>query len=257
MYHNQLLSMIPTDVRGGVLLEGPRGLYQYDDALCLAARVLNAESDIENHPDLIIMRKEGVFTVEDIGGLSNSLALMPARAKRRCVIMEGADKLLPAAQNKLLKNLEEADAFFILISYADLLGTIKSRLMLVRYSPLSESAFLQAGGTKLDYYVTGGCPQLLDREVLRIFEASGKAVLEGQIEMLLKELGLVKEKGKRSFYELYRNYVPMLFCYLGRCLTDAAKEFRRIEIAADAAVRSTRTMVYTSADFFVDIVSLI
>lgn len=259
MYHNQLLSMIPTDVRGGVLMEGPRGLYQYDDALCLAAKVLNAESerDVEKHPDLIIMRKSKPFTVEDVGELTDCLSLMPARAKRRCIIIEGADKLLPAAQNKLLKSLEEADAFFILISHAEILDTIKSRLMLVNYRPLSESAFLQAGGTKLDYFVTGGCPQLLDGEIAQIFEAAGRAAVEGNMKALLKELGLIKEKDKRSFYEMHRDYVTMLFCYLGRCLADATKEMGKIEMAADAAVRSTKTMLYTSADFFVDIVSLV
>lgn len=256
MFHNQFLEYVPADIRGGVLLEGPKGLFQYEDALLLAEKVLGG--DAAGHPDAVIIRAEGKpITVDTIAQLAEKLSLMPARANRRCIIIEGAERIMPAAQNKLLMSLEEAEAFFILIAYGDVLGTIRSRLMPVSYRPMSEAEFVNATGKDGSaYFVTGGCPQLLDKDLAYIFEKTGGALMDGDPKGVMSCLGLVKEKDKNSFYEVRREYVAALFCYLGKCLMESGKRFEKISQAADAALRSTRATVYTSADFFKDIVRL-
>ena len=256
MYHNWMLGLIPKDVRGGVLLEGPKGLFQLSDALLLADEVLGQTH--EHHPDFIFFSSEGKsITVEMVESLTRQLELYPARAKRRCIVIDSAERMVVQAQNKLLKALEESDAYFILVSYGNLLGTIQSRLMRVDYRPLSEEDFYNLTGERGSvFYATGGCPELLLDDVKQIFENAGKCLIEKDQKGLMESLKLVKEKDKGSFYEMHREMVSSLFCYFGRILLDNHCSYERIKKAADAALRSTRVSIYTSADFFKDVVSI-
>ena len=256
MYRNKVLEFIPKDVRGGVMLEGPKGLFQMQDALLLADEVLGDSH--ENHPDYLFLSPEGKsITVEMVEGILSQLELYPARAKRRCVVIEGADRMVVQAQNKLLKALEESEVYFILVSYGNMIGTVSSRLMEISYRPLSEDEFFHLTGEKgSSFYATGGCPELLKGDVKEIFEKAGNYLLERNKKELLSILGLVKEKDKKCFYEVHRDLVPSLFCYFGRILADNNGSYENIKKAADAALRSSRTSVYTSADFFKDVVSV-
>jgi DNA polymerase-3 subunit delta' len=69
-------------------------------------------------------------------------ARSPFEARRKVFVIEEAHRMNPAAQNALLKTLEEphADTVFVLISdqEEDLLETIRSRCLIVRLDPVSE-----------------------------------------------------------------------------------------------------------------------
>jgi DNA polymerase-3 subunit delta' len=112
---------------------------------CKACRKLTAG----NHPDIFSVEPElserGVvqnIKIERIRELQSSLKFSPLEAARKIAIIDGADRLMEAASNSLLKVLEEppADTHFILITpYPHrLLATIRSRSQMIAFSPLPE-----------------------------------------------------------------------------------------------------------------------
>ena len=68
-------------------------------------------------------------------------AYRPFEGRRRVVIVERADALLPEAQNALLKTLEEpppASVFVLITARPDvLLPTVRSRCQRLRFAPLN------------------------------------------------------------------------------------------------------------------------
>ena len=253
-FHNQTVSRIRPSQRGAVLFTGPRGLYQMEDAITLAEKALGETA--LGHPDLLVYQygkdQMGIEVVEEI---SASLLLVPARAERRVVIIEGAERLSIAAQNKFLKVLEEGDAFFILISYGEMIGTVKSRCMQVAFRPLTYQAFHEmTGGDEILYYVTGGCPQLTDKgNIHDIFARCGKVVKEKNAKELFRVLHVAKEKDRTSFYVTNRGDVTALFTYLGKCME---QDYGKAMAAAEASIRSTGP-AYVEADFIKDLAVLV
>lgn len=94
------------------------------------------------HPDVKIVRPEKkTIGVDRIRDLIDALALRPYEGGRHIAIIEQADRMTPAAQNALLKTLENptGDVMFFLITDAPgaLLPTVVSRCQTVRFSDLS------------------------------------------------------------------------------------------------------------------------
>lgn len=95
-----------------------------------------------NHPDIIRVTPSGPFIkISQIRSLCQTLAMKPYEAKKRVVIITGAQGMNPAAGNAFLKMLEEPPLKTILILLAthtsDLLPTIVSRCQQIRFKPIS------------------------------------------------------------------------------------------------------------------------
>lgn len=88
-----------------------------------------------NHPDSFALRpnEKGTLPIESVRELLPALYLRPQEAARKVVVIEDADSLTAAAQNALLKTLEEPprSAFFMLTSARPkaLLATVRSRVI--------------------------------------------------------------------------------------------------------------------------------
>ena len=117
---------------------------------CASCRKLAAG----NHPDLHQVQPDGAFIkIDQVRELQRELSLRPFEASRKACIVDGADRLNPAAGNALLKTLEEppgAALLILLATSADLvLPTIRSRCQELAFSGISEEAIaahlLQAG----------------------------------------------------------------------------------------------------------------
>lgn len=244
---------------GGILLKGPMGLYQLEDAKELAGKSLGMEeSALTQTPDFISVGDgKSQITADIVAGLIARLMVKPVKAQRHVVLIHGANLMNETAQNKLLKMLEEWDALFLLIAYGDVLKTIESRCMVIPYRPLSLTQFLKQGKTELDYYLSGGCIQRLsDAKVCRIFEEAAGALISGDDKAFFKVLGLVKEKDKTSFFEKHKEYVPQLFDFLGNQLVKSGHALN-CDIAMHLACAVKDGMKnYTSADFFADMANL-
>ncbi len=97
------------------------------------------------HPDLLIVEPgdNGSIRIDQVRDVVDRAAYRPFEGKRRVVIVDEADALVPAAQNALLKTLEEPppSSVFILITSrpAMLLDTVRSRCPQLRF-PLAAAA---------------------------------------------------------------------------------------------------------------------
>lgn len=95
-----------------------------------------------NHPDLIELQPDGKFIkIEQIRGLQKRLGLKPFEGRATICIIDGAEKMNPAAANALLKTLEEPpqDTYLILLTenIRQVISTVISRCRRLNFNPLS------------------------------------------------------------------------------------------------------------------------
>jgi DNA polymerase III subunit delta' len=95
------------------------------------------------HSDVLVIEPgdSGTIKVDQVRDAIDRAAYRPFEGKRRVVIVDEADALVPEAQNALLKTLEEpppASVFVLVTSRPDiLLPTVRSRCQRLRFGPLS------------------------------------------------------------------------------------------------------------------------
>jgi DNA polymerase-3 subunit delta' len=101
--------------------------------------------DAGNHPDVIYVthEKEGI-TVDDIRQqVNNTISIKPYSSDHKIYIIDDADKMNTAAQNALLKTIEEPPAYAVIILLADnkdaFLETILSRCVVLNLGPVKEN----------------------------------------------------------------------------------------------------------------------
>jgi len=177
------------NLRHAYLLTGPAGVGRRTLALRLA-QALNCQTPVApgvpcrncrtckqieagQHPDLLIIRKPADkkdILVDQIREVSKFLSLKPYMAPYKVVLIINFEDANPNSQNALLKTLEEAPGFAVLLLTAEngeqLLPTIVSRCEILRLRPLPVSAvtdFLTARGVEADKsrllaHLSGGCP---------------------------------------------------------------------------------------------------
>jgi DNA polymerase-3 subunit delta' len=94
------------------------------------------------HPDVLVVEPgdNGSIKIEQVRDIVDRAAYRPFEGRRRVVIIDEADALVGAAQNALLKTLEEpppSSVFFLVTSRPDvLLPTVRSRCPVLRFRPL-------------------------------------------------------------------------------------------------------------------------
>jgi len=95
------------------------------------------------HADVLIIEpgESGTIKIEQIREAIERAAYRPFEGRRRVVILDDAEQVVPAAQDALLKTLEEppAGTTFVLVSSVPetLLSTIRSRCQRLRFGRLS------------------------------------------------------------------------------------------------------------------------
>ena len=136
------------------------------------------------HPDLHIYGAgDASFKIELVRDIKNSVLLMPNDGSRAVYILENAQNMTAAAQNALLKVLEEPPEGTTFLLTADkreaLLPTVRSRGRIIRLHPADDETVREA--LKEKFPKASG--QALD-EAVRIAAGSvgaGEAVLKGEI----------------------------------------------------------------------------
>src|SRR5688572_10622894 len=102
------------------------------------------------HPDVILMEpgESGSIKIEQVRDAIDRAGYRPFEGRRRVVIVDEADALVAAAQNALLKTLEEppsASIFILVSSMPDaLLPTVLSRCPRLRFGTLSTGEVAEA-----------------------------------------------------------------------------------------------------------------
>jgi DNA polymerase-3 subunit delta' len=94
------------------------------------------------HSDVLVVEAgdSGSIKIDQVREIIDRAAYRPFEGRCRVVIVDGADALVPAAQNALLKTLEEppSSSIFILVTAQPdlLLPTVQSRCPRLRFGPL-------------------------------------------------------------------------------------------------------------------------
>lgn len=101
------------------------------------------------HPDVLVIEPDdkGSIKIDPIRDLIERVGYRPFEGRLRAVIINEADALVSAAQNALLKTLEEppsASVFMLVTARPDaLLATVRSRCPRLRFQPLSADEVAQ------------------------------------------------------------------------------------------------------------------
>ena len=102
------------------------------------------------HPDVLIVEPGdlGSIKIEQVREVIDKAGYRPFEGRRRVVVIDEADAMVDAAQNALLKTLEEPPpaSVFVLVSAAPdaLLPTVRSRCQRLRFGDLSADDVTQA-----------------------------------------------------------------------------------------------------------------
>ena len=175
--HRRIVSLLSNAIARGtlppsLLLAGPAGIGKRRVALALAATVnclqprtsgaaveAGDSGGLEQdacgecascrriqrgvHPDVLVVEPgdTGTIKIEQVRDVIDRAGYRPFEGRRRVVIVDEADAMVTAAQNALLKTLEEppsASIFILVSSLPDaLLPTVLSRCPRLRFGPLS------------------------------------------------------------------------------------------------------------------------
>lgn len=112
--------------------------------------------DSNNHADYIILNKPGdTIKIDQIRELTNSIIKRPIISNKKVYIINDSDKMTVEAQNCLLKTLEEPPEFAIIIlissNESNLLNTIKSRCMAIKFKNISDEELEKYAKNNLGY----------------------------------------------------------------------------------------------------------
>ena len=165
--HHRVLALLTRAIARGtlppaLLLAGPEGIGKRRTALAIAKTLncleLRTAGDFEIdacgacascrriargvHPDVIVLEpgETGTIKIDEIRDVIDRANYRPFEGRRRAVIVDQADTMMPAAQNALLKTLEEprpGSVFVLVSSMPDaLLPTVQSRCPRLRFGRL-------------------------------------------------------------------------------------------------------------------------
>ena len=206
-----------------ILLVGDKEMGILKDAIDMASVLLSSENPelCQDYMFIGLGEDKKSLGVDDAEAIIQKSLLLPAAAAKQVIVVDGFNKMTIPAQNKLLKLIEESKTVTVIaVAYEDTaISTIKSRMTVVRYAPLSVEQFLaHCKENGIDeplvmYYLTGGIVEnieTVDRaaEVFNTF-AAVRSTLEAKgfqgLREVLSILHMVKEKDRNAFFENHRD----------------------------------------------------
>jgi DNA polymerase-3 subunit delta' len=146
--------------------------------------------------------ENGSIKIEQVREIVDRAAYRPFEGRRRVVIIDEADALVPAAQNALLKTLEEpppSSVFMLITSRPDmLLPTVRSRCPRLRFRPLSTdevaAALVKRGRTAAEAHAVAGAAA---GSIGRALEASADELVEAR-DIAVRVLSQAAATGPRQ-----------------------------------------------------------
>jgi DNA polymerase-3 subunit delta' len=158
------------------------------------------------HPDVLIVEPgdSGSIKIDQVRDIVDRANYRPFEGRRRVVIFDDADALVPAAQNALLKTLEEpppSSVFVLVTARPDvLLATVLSRCPQLRFRPLSPddiaSVLVRRGHSEAEARAVAATA---DGSLGRALEASAGELVEARdvAQRVLSEVSASRDPGRR------------------------------------------------------------
>jgi DNA polymerase-3 subunit delta' len=158
------------------------------------------------HPDVLIVEpgESGAIKIDQVREIVDRAGYRPFEGRRRAVIVDDADTLVPQAQHALLKTLEEpppSSVFMLVTSRPDvLLPTVRSRCPQLRFRPLSANdvatALIARGQAARDAHAVAA---IADGSVGRALEASSDDLVDARdrAEHVLAQAAASGDPGRR------------------------------------------------------------
>lgn len=188
-----------------LIFSGAKGIGKHTMAVEIAKRYLGT-SDIYSHPDFTEIADDGgAIKKERIDEMISLSSFKPMSAANRVFIIDGAQRMTEAAQNALLKTLEDEDEMnvFMLINQGRLLGTIRSRCTEVGFGFIAYDR-LPEGTDRYAYLAAASAPGAIksiteNDKLMGIIRQMPQAVRSRK--ELLTLLGELNPKDPDNFFE--------------------------------------------------------
>lgn len=225
-YHVQTkkqLSEVVKNEPNGILLFGEKGVGKSHAAEELAATLLNCKREqLNQNPDFYrVVSTDGIIKIESIREALRIMSYVAVGKTKKVLMIDDANCMTEAAQNALLKTLEEASVHMIFVAHEQLLSTIISRCQLVEFLPPNKKILSDEGKDNLLLALSKGnigvYTALLEETQ---FRKDVEAMLEiigslGTKRRLLELFHCLKEKDKKHFLDVYGiQYSIYLFEFL-------------------------------------------
>ncbi|MEI7511943.1 MAG: DNA polymerase III subunit [Candidatus Uhrbacteria bacterium] len=193
--HAAVLDLLTRSIErpaAGYLFYGPDGVGKRLVARWFSSQLLASNFQLlASHPDFILLNRgegEKNIKVEAVRELVARMHLTSAVGGRKIAVVEDAETMNEQGMNALLKGVEEpeGEATFIFVTEQPdrLPATLRSRLVSIRFSPLSMAEMkngLEASDEILE--ASRGCPGIVKRILA---DVEGWQRLHRQAESLLK-----------------------------------------------------------------------
>lgn len=212
---------------GAYIFSGLKWLGKAHAAESVAKRALQVE-DLTACPDYMVLSPKGksVIGIDDLGGIMDFAQTIPINnGSVKVALIDDAECMTEAAQNSILKLLEESTDYmlFLIVAHRKMIPTVESRCMKIEFSPLKKEdmenilhdeqekvdllALQLARGRKGFYQFAINDPKYLSsiRSFLAALEVKNGA---GMFEAF----HLMKEKDKESFFESYS--IPQIMAFV-------------------------------------------
>ena len=256
--HEETIRHLRDSVRLGkvnhaYIIEGPEGFGKRTIASAFAQALECEHTDIApcgechscrqassgSHPDIKWVlpdpEKPGQIRVDDIRTqIVSDVAILPYQGKYKVYIVPEAEKMNPAAQNALLKTLEEPPSYAVILlltkNAASFLETIRSRCVLLALKPVREAqieeylmkhvqipdyqarlcaAFAQGSiGMALRLATSAQFQELREEGVSLVRRIRDLSVTE--LIIYIKELAERRNKSKESYPDFVKDYLDIL-----------------------------------------------
>ena len=182
--------------------------------------------DGNNHPDYTLVNEvEDTIKIDEVRQIIKKIYEKPILSNHKVYIINAFDKMTFEAQNALLKTLEEPPQFvtIILISSSDnnIINTIKSRCMRIRFNKLSNNYIIQYIKDNFSLpEITPNMLKFIDGSISKAIYLNNNKDLFIQIEEFAKSLTLfnkvdLMQKG-RILYD--KENIYQILDYLIVCL---------------------------------------
>jgi len=172
--------------------------------------------DSLNHPDVIYIEpKKSVISVEQVReSIVKTMAVKPYKYNYKIIIVDNADTMTTAAQNAILKTIEEPPAYgvflFVSTNINNFLPTILSRCVSFKLKPLSNSEVKQH---------LQNTTNISDNELLDFYVAYAEGNI-GYAEKLIKE---------ENFLNMRELIIDMILNLREKSVTGVFSQFKVID----------------------------